>query len=463
MATAPTSWNINGQTWYGWNDPSMQGGVRQTNNDNQSLQSYGNQVYVPALDYSHLGWSGPVYSPVTMTAPGSDAQDAQSTGGGLNPEFLAWMQQKGYQPVFTQAGNENVVGLMGPDGQIVDGTTQSQNSNDASLLRNGVLASLALYGGASALSGLGTAAAPAATETAAAGSAAGGAAGAGEAAAAGGAAGGAAAGTAGTAGTAAGAGTITGGTGLTVGAGTQAAAGFGTAAGAAGAAGSAGGAAAGLGGTAAAGSGGLIPALISGAAGIGSAYMQGRAADKASAAQQAAAQAGIAQQQAALDAFTKNLAPYAAAGVPAVAGQMDLTGLNGADKQAAAIAALKSSPLFTSQLQQGEQSILANASATGGLRGGNTQAALAQFSPQLLSATINDQFSKLGFLTNLGQNAAAGTGQANLTSANNVSNLLQQIGAAQAGGALADGRASAGMWGSLGNAVGMYMGYGGKF
>ena len=113
--------------------------------------------------------------------------------------------------------------------------------------------------------------------------------------------------------------------------------------------------------------------------------------------------------------------------------------------------------------QQGENRILQNASATGGLRGGNTQAALAQFSPQLLSQLIDQQYSRLGGLTSVGQNAAAGTGNAGMFAGKNVSDLLQQGGAAQAGGYLNAGRAQQNLFGSLGGALGQYIGLGGKF
>lgn len=135
--------------------------------------------------------------------------------------------------------------------------------------------------------------------------------------------------------------------------------------------------------------------------------------------------------------------------------------INGVDAQRAAINALQSSPLFTSLLQQGENAILQNSSATGGLRGGNTQAALLQFRPQLLSQVINDQYSKLGGLSSLGQSSAAGVGSAGMTTGNNISSLLQQQGAAQAGAALARGKAKSDMFGGILGGLGTVIGGGG--
>lgn len=113
---------------------------------------------------------------------------------------------------------------------------------------------------------------------------------------------------------------------------------------------------------------------------------------------------------------------------------MALLGLNGTADQQNSINALIASPQYTSATRQGEEAILANASATGGLRGGNTNNSLARFRSDLLSSTINDQIARLNNVTVLGQNAAAGTGTAGLASAGAVGQLLQEQGKAIAGG-----------------------------
>ena len=117
-------------------------------------------------------------------------------------------------------------------------------------------------------------------------------------------------------------------------------------------------------------------------------------------------------------------APYINAGSNALGGQLDLAGLNGPEAQSTAIAALEGSPEFQARIQQGENALLQNASATGGLRGGNTQAALAQFRPRVLSDLINNQYSRLGGLAGSGLNTAGA--QANLGQAlgSNIASLL---------------------------------------
>jgi len=192
--------------------------------------------------------------------------------------------------------------------------------------------------------------------------------------------------------------------------------------------------------------------VIGGLLGGGS---QSSAANAAADAQTAASNASIAEQRRQFDALQKLLEPYVAAGTGSLSAQQNLLGLNGNTAQQQYIDSIKNGSQFQALQQQGQNSILQNASATGGLRGGNTEAALAQFSPQLLNQLINDQYSKLGGMTSLGQNAAAMQGNAGIQSANNISGQLNQIGAAQAGSALASGRADAQMYGTLGQGAGL--------
>lgn len=195
--------------------------------------------------------------------------------------------------------------------------------------------------------------------------------------------------------------------------------------------------------------------------GVVSSDAQRKAGNRAADAQSGAAQAGIDEQRRQFDAVQKLLAPYVTAGTGALSGQQDILGLNGGANQQSAIDAIRSSPQFTSLLRQGENSILSNASATGGLRGGNVQAALAEFSPALLAQLIDQQYSRLGGITSLGQNSAAMTGNAGLQTGNNIANLLGQQGAAQAGGFLSAGKATAGYANAFSNAVGSFAGMGG--
>lgn len=204
-----------------------------------------------------------------------------------------------------------------------------------------------------------------------------------------------------------------------------------------------------------------IATAVVGSAVIGGAMAskaQKSAAKTAANAQIEASEMGVEEQRRQFDAVQKLLKPYADAGLSGLSGQQDLLGTNGTAAQQAAINNINNSSEMQTYLQQGENAILQNASATGGLRGGNTQAALAQFRPQLLNQLINQRYQNLAGMTALGQNAAAGTGNAGMQTASNISNLYQQSGAAQAGAALARGQATANMWNGVTGAIGQVAG-----
>lgn len=190
-----------------------------------------------------------------------------------------------------------------------------------------------------------------------------------------------------------------------------------------------------------------------------SAGVQSSAARRGAAAQTASAQAGIEEQRRQFEAVRELLAPFVTGGTTAFGQQMALTGAAGADAQRAALQAIEQGPEFAALAQQGETAILQNAAATGGLRGGTVQGALAQFRPQILSGLIEQQYSRLGGLASAGQNAAAGVGTAGMQTGQNISSLLAQQGAARAGSALASGQAFGDLLGSAGMAIGRGMAF----
>lgn len=185
---------------------------------------------------------------------------------------------------------------------------------------------------------------------------------------------------------------------------------------------------------------------------ITGANKQADAASQASGLQYQASMAGVDENRRQYDKMVELLSPYVNAGVGALGSQQNLLGLNGNAAQQGAIDTIQNSAAFQSALKQGENSMLQNASATGGLRGGNLQGALAQYSPQLLNQYIQQQYSNLGGLTGMGQASAAGQASAGQQSANQISNLLQQGAQAQAGGVIAQGNAQAS---NMGNLIGL--------
>jgi len=194
----------------------------------------------------------------------------------------------------------------------------------------------------------------------------------------------------------------------------------------------------------------IVAAGIGAAGALGGGLLASRGASQAANAQQQSNAAAVAEQQREYDTSRSDFAPYLGIGTSALGPLGDLIGLNGNDAAQSAIEALKNSPMYQSLFNNGQEAILQNASATGGLRGGNTQFALANFGRDTLSQVLSDQFARLGGLAGLGQNAAGSIASLGQNKANQISSLFQQSGNAQASSALTN----AGIWaGTLNNLV----------
>ena len=208
---------------------------------------------------------------------------------------------------------------------------------------------------------------------------------------------------------------------------------------------------------------GAIASVVGGVYGA----RQAKKGQKAAAnAQAQASQAGIDEQRRQFDAMMALMQPYVQSGTQAMGAQGNLIGLGGAEAQQAAINELANSPQMAALIGQGENAILQNASATGGLRGGNTQAALAEFRPQLLTELINQRFAQLSGMSQMGQASATGQAVQGMGMATNIGNLLEQQGAARAGGALASGNMASNAMGNalnIGSTLLNMGGYGKKF
>jgi hypothetical protein len=235
-------------------------------------------------------------------------------------------------------------------------------------------------------------------------------------------------------------------------------------------------------------SGAALAGIAVGGATLISGMAQADAAESAAATQAGSAQAGIEEQRRQFDKVQELLKPYsmagekalgglepfAAAGAPALEQQQALLGLRGPEAERAAIERIRSGETFQALASQGEEALLQRASATGGLRGGNIQGALAQFRPALLSSLIDQQYGRLGGMTALGQTttqnlaglgqaSAAGTGAAAQSTGANVANLLGQQGAALAGAEIAQGKAFGAIPAAISGGLGLFSGLGGKF
>jgi hypothetical protein len=205
----------------------------------------------------------------------------------------------------------------------------------------------------------------------------------------------------------------------------------------------------------------LIGAGISAVGGLFGGKGAKKAAKKAALAQQQAAQAAIDQQNMQFQQTRTDNLPFLQAGQQAVGAESNLLGLNGTDAQGTAIQGLKSSPLFQSLYNTGEDALLANASATGGLRGGNTQRGLADFGSDTLARVIQQQLANLGGLRGGGQATGTAIGQLSGNNAAQISALLNQQGSAKAGGILTNAAINAQNTNNLFSSLGSFLGQGG--
>lgn len=203
----------------------------------------------------------------------------------------------------------------------------------------------------------------------------------------------------------------------------------------------------------------VVGAVASSRAASKASKAQGKSAKSAAQAQLASTELSIEEQRRQFDEMRKLLQPYSQAGVQALGEQQRLLGFAGINQehsdtlQRKQIDKIKRSSEYQMMLEAGEDAILQNASATGGLRGGNTQNALMQYRPQLLNQLINQRFNRLGALTSAGQASAAGQAQAGQASANNISSMLGQQGSALANMYQQQGAATAGRYIAQGQAV----------
>jgi hypothetical protein len=209
--------------------------------------------------------------------------------------------------------------------------------------------------------------------------------------------------------------------------------------------------------------------LFSFVGGLLGAGAQKKASRNAQAAMNDALNKAIGTEQHQYEQTRQDFMPYLNGGVSAFGQLGNLAGANGADQWQTAIAALQQSPYYQSLYNNGQEAVLQNASATGGIRGGNTQTGLANFGRDTLAMAIQQQLQNLGGIANMGLGAAGSVGGFGANQANAVAGLQQNIGQNNSSNILTRGGINAGMWNSAGGfldsavsaALGAFPGLGG--
>lgn len=138
-------------------------------------------------------------------------------------------------------------------------------------------------------------------------------------------------------------------------------------------------------------------------------------------------------------------------GLSGLEGLGDLVGVNGTDAQSAGLLNIENSPALAAIIRQGTEGVLQNASATGGVRGGNTIDALANFRGDAFADQLQQQIARLAGLAGLGQGATDAVSSFGANTSNNVANLFGQQGQVRAGGLLTRGGINSQLWSNAGS------------
>lgn len=142
----------------------------------------------------------------------------------------------------------------------------------------------------------------------------------------------------------------------------------------------------------------------------------------------------------------KRTQPWLTAGEGALSGLSEIAG-NPIDRNKL-LSDYYQSPEYSQMANQSRYNQLASSEATGGLGSTATSNGLASIAPQLgqnylsmMTDQQNNMYNQLMGLSNVGLSAAGASNAAAGTYANNYGQSMGQIGAAQAGNALANGNA----------------------
>ena len=162
----------------------------------------------------------------------------------------------------------------------------------------------------------------------------------------------------------------------------------------------------------------------------------GRAAGQAADIQAQGELAGIEERRRQFDVTQESFRPFQEAGVSALGQQQALLGLSGQEAQQQAFAGLEDSPGQQFLRARAQKNLLRNASAIGGLGGGNVRSALVQQGVGFAQQDLQNQFGRLGQLAGQGQAAAGQVGQFGQQTSQGIQQGLQGQSQARASGIL---------------------------
>lgn len=187
---------------------------------------------------------------------------------------------------------------------------------------------------------------------------------------------------------------------------------------------------------------------------------QAKAANNAADLQYKASKEASQTQKDMYDQTRQDLSPYTQAGADALKQLMGGMGQDGQFMQSYTGQDLYNDPSYQFRLQQGQNAIQSGAAAQGGLLSGATQKALMNYGQEAASqefqnaynrfnADQTNQYNRLAHLVGIGQNAAAGVGNAGLQTGQAIANNTMSGANSQAAGVVAAGNRQANTFGAL--------------
>ncbi len=167
--------------------------------------------------------------------------------------------------------------------------------------------------------------------------------------------------------------------------------------------------------------GSLLGSLAQGAASVYGAQQVAKSAQNAAAINQAATQGALQLQATQFNQAQANQQPWLTAGQGALTAQQDLMGL-GVNGSAGQLAALKSSPGYQFQLDQGNTALTNGLAARGGMGSGAAATAASKYFQYYPKTAYNNRLAQLSGLSATGQNTAVGMAAQGANYANTASN-----------------------------------------
>jgi len=170
---------------------------------------------------------------------------------------------------------------------------------------------------------------------------------------------------------------------------------------------------------------------------------QREAARKSASAISGSSDQAIAEQRRQFDQTQRQAEPFRQAGLSALEQQQALLGLSGQEEQYTALDNFQTSPGQAFLRDRGEQALLRNSAAIGGLGGGNVRSELQQQGIGFAQQDLQNQLARLASIAGQGQAITGNVAQLGQQSASNIGNLLNTSGQAQSQGFTQAGQAQA--------------------